>query len=274
VFLIVWKRAKQGRADIPGHIVASAWFRFYAELNFFVAPRYRQNMFEHACSQDASVKHMIEVFGVPHTEVALILINGESVDFTYRLREQDRVSVYPRFASLDFGMTLARKLQPPGPAAFVADAHLGRLARDLRMLGFDVLYRNDFSDDEIVSLAVQDERIVLTRDRDLLMRKPVKRGCYLYSIESDTQLLEVLRRYQLAEKAKPLSRCLDCNGLLESVSKEAVAQHLPARSAAFQNDFRRCKACGHVYWEGSHVARMRQRIAALLTVTCLSLPAA
>jgi hypothetical protein len=106
------------------------------------------------------------------------------------------------------------------------------------------------------------------------MRKPVMRGCYLYATASEAQLLEVMRRYRLAGKARPLSRCLDCNGLLEAVSKEEVAQHLPARSGAFQSDFRRCVACGHVYWEGSHVTRMRKRIAALLEVACMATPVA
>lgn len=254
--------------------MANAWFRFYAELNVFVAPPCRQRLFERTCSKDASVKHMIEVFGVPHTEVALILVNGEPVDFSYRLSDQDCVSVYPGFLSLGGDTPSPMLLQPAGRPAFVADAHMGRLARDLRMLGFDVLYRNDFSDDEIVRLAVEEERIVLTRDRDLLMRKPISRGAYLYSTDSDTQMLEIMRRYRLAEKAKPLSRCLDCNGILETVSGETVAQQVPARSAAFHDHFQRCKACGHVYWEGSHVTRMRRRIDSLLTVTCLAIPAA
>ncbi|WP_132257658.1 Mut7-C RNAse domain-containing protein [Paucimonas lemoignei] len=250
-----------------------AWFRFYAELNVFVAPPYRQRPFEHACARDASVKHMIEVFGVPHTEVALILVNGEPVDFSYRLCHQDCVSVYPGFLHLGDDAPMPILLQPAGPPAFVADAHMGRLARDLRMLGFDALYRNDFSDDEIVRLAVEENRIVLTRDRDLLMRKPIVRGAYLYSTDSDTQLLEIMRRYRLAEKAKPLSRCLDCNGVLETVSRKEVAQQVPPRSAILHEDFRRCEACGHVYWEGSHVTRMRRRIDTLLTVTCMAIPA-
>lgn len=244
--------------------MASAWFRFYAELNRFVAPARRQRDFQCHCAQDASVKHMVEALGVPHCEVALLLVNGAPVNFSYRLCEQDRVSVFPRFASLKPDAWSTVSLQPQGAPAFVADAHLGRLARDLRMLGFDVLYRNDFSDDDIVGIAVHGRRIVLTRDRDLLMRKAVERGCYLYATASDRQLLEVLDRYRLADQIQPLSRCLNCNGLLQSVPKHAVEQSLPALSGAYQQDFRRCSGCGQVYWEGSHVTRMRRRIAALL----------
>ncbi|RJG01860.1 Mut7-C RNAse domain-containing protein [Noviherbaspirillum sedimenti] len=243
--------------------MTSAWFRFYAELNRFVAPPQRQRSVERVCAQDASVKHMVEALGVPHTEVALILVNGRPVDFSYRLREQDHVSVYPRFACLMPAPPCA-SLQPSGHSVFVADAHLGRLARDLRMLGFDVLYRNDFSDDDIVRIAVQEQRIVLTRDRDLLMRKPVARGCYLYTIDGDQQLLDVMARYRLAGEIRPLSRCLNCNGLLAPVSRDAVEDDLPARSGACHQRFRRCAGCGQVYWEGSHVVRMRKRIAALL----------
>jgi len=253
--------------------VTRAWFRFYAELNRFLAPSQRQCGFEWLCSQDASVKHMVEALGVPHTEVALILVNGQPVDFSYRLREQDRVSVYPYFSCLKADAQPPVSLQPPGPPCFIADAHLGRLARDLRMLGFDVLYRNDFSDADIVSIAVQEQRIVLTRDRDLLMRKPVARGCYLHAIASDSQLLEVMARYRLAERIMPLSRCLKCNGLLEPVSRQAVAGDLPEHSGACQQHFRRCSGCGKVYWEGAHVTRMRKRIAALLAAMRPAIPA-
>lgn len=245
-------------------VMTRAWFRFYAELNWFVSPALRQRSFESACSRDASVKHMIEALGVPHTEVALILVNGEPVDFSYRLCEQDHVSVYPRFAFLNGDVQITEFLQPQGLPVFVADAHLGRLARDLRMLGFDVLYRNDFTDDEIVRIVLRDGRIVLTRDRDLLMRKSIARGCYVYATAGDRQLSEVMERYGLAGQIRPLSRCLKCNGLLEPVAREAVEPHLPARSGACQQHFRRCTVCRQVYWEGAHVKRMRGRIAALL----------
>lgn len=247
--------------------MTTVWFRIYAELNRFIAPALRQRSFERPCAPDASVKHMVEALGVPHTEIALILVNGNPVDFSYRLHEQDQVSVYPRFASLWHESPFPAFLQPQGLPVFIADAHLGRLARDLRMLGFDVLYRNDFADDEIVRLGMQEERIVLTRDRDLLMRKMIARGCYLHATGSEEQFSEVMERYNLAIQVRPLTRCLKCNGLLEAVARDAVARHLPARSGACQQHFHRCTACRQVYWEGAHVARMRRRIAALLAAT-------
>lgn len=248
-----------------------ARFRFYAELNDFLSPQRRQLAFEHPCASDASVKHMIEALGVPHTEVALILVDGVSVGFAYRLRHGERVSVYPAFTALD--MEQAVQLRPPwqDTPRFVADAHLGQLAKNLRMLGFDVLYRNDYSDAEVVRLAVDDGRIVLTRDRDLLIRKDILYGCYLHAIASEAQLLEVVGRYRLAGAARAFSRCLNCNGMLQSIPKEAVGHRVPQHSHRIYRHFYECQGCSQVYWEGSHVARMRARLAPVLDTAGISL---
>jgi uncharacterized protein with PIN domain/sulfur carrier protein ThiS len=243
--------------------VSTAEFRFYAELNQFLAPRRRQHAFMHACARDASVKHMIEALGVPHTEVALVLVNGSPVDMAYRIADGDRIAVYPHFRSFDADGTLPAQ-HGPEPARFIADAHLGQLARQLRMLGFDVLYRNSYSDAEVVRIALDQRRIVLTRDRDLLIRKDVLHGCYLHATDTDTQLCDILTRYHLAAQVRMFSRCLNCNGLLQPVDKEAVRARLPADSARHYQQFFACTGCGQVYWEGSHVARMRARMAALL----------
>ncbi|HJV86349.1 MAG TPA: Mut7-C RNAse domain-containing protein [Noviherbaspirillum sp.] len=239
-----------------GSIVAIAHFRFYAELNDFLAPSQRQSDFPYPLSRDASVKHMIEALGVPHTEVELILVDGVSVDFSHRLQDGEHVSVYPCFASID--VTPLMRLRPPvaGPARFVADAHMGQLAKNLRMLGFDVLYRNDYSDAELARLAASEDRIVLTRDRDLLIRKEIVRGCYLHSTASDAQVMEVIARFDLAQSARAFSRCLTCNGELRMVGKEEVGHRVPPHSRQFYDRFFECQECAQVYWEGSHVARM------------------
>lgn len=241
-----------------------AHFRFYAELNNFLAPAYRWRSFSHACARNASVKHMIEALGVPHTEVDLILVDGAPVDFAYRLGLDERVSVYPAFSNPD--LLLPASLRPPltGPARFVADAHLGQLAKHLRMLGFDVLYRNDYSDAEVTRLAVEEQRVVLTRDRDLLIRKDILHGCYLHSTCSETQLLEVIGRFHLASSVRAFSRCLSCNNLLCTVAKEQVAHRIPQHSRGVYERFYECRGCAQVYWEGSHVARMRARLVRIL----------
>lgn len=241
-----------------------AYFRFYAELNNFLAPWQRQQGFSHHCSRDASVKHMIEALGVPHTEVDLILVDGVSVDFSYRLRDGERVSVYPVFHSIDVTPLIRLRPASAGIDRFIADAHLGQLARNLRMLGFDVLYRNDYSDAEVARIAAQEGRIVLTRDRDLLIRKEIVRGCYLHSLACDAQMAEVLGRFRLAHAVNAFSRCLNCNGILQSVPKSDVQERVPAHSRRVYERFYECQGCAQVYWEGSHVARMRQRVARML----------
>jgi uncharacterized protein with PIN domain len=239
--------------------VVTAHFRFYAELNDFLAPMLRQRCFSRICSRDASVKHMIEAFGVPHTEVELILVNGEPVDFSHRLRDGERVSIYPCFAAL--GIVSPLPLRPPVPGTrFIADAHLGQLAKQLRMLGFDVLYRNDYSDAEVARIAVAEDRIVLTRDRDLLIRKEIVHGCYLHARNSDEQAREVIRRFDLAPSVRALSRCLSCNGVLRVVEKSEIEHRVPSHSRNVYERFYECDCCAQVYWEGSHVVRMRARV--------------
>lgn len=248
---------------MPENLV-TAHFRFYAELNNFLPSRQRQRCFSRHCSRDASVKHMIEALGVPHTEVELIVVNGASVDFSYRLRDQDRVGVYPGAAMAQVEPVVPLRPPPQGDERFIADAHLGLLAKQLRMLGFDVLYRNDYSDAEVARIASTEGRIVLTRDRDLLIRKEIVRGCYLHAVSGDAQLVEVVNRFRLARLARAFSRCLNCNGVLRVVDKSDVAHRVPGHSRNSYERFYECQGCAQVYWEGSHVARMRLRVARML----------
>ena len=205
---------------------------------------------------------MIEALGVPHTEIDLILVDGTPVDFSHRLRDGEQVGVYPALPALALD---APPLRPPARGLrFIADAHLGQLARFLCLLGFDVLYRNDYSDAEVARIAAEQERVVLTRDRDLLIRKEIVYGCYLHALERDGQVLEVMRRFRLAPAVRALSRCLSCNGLLRVVDKEAVAQRVPHHSRQAYERFYECDCCAQVYWEGSHVTRMRLRVEQVL----------
>lgn len=247
-------------------MLAIAHFRFHAELNNFLAPAQRQRRFSHPCSRDASVKHMIEALGVPHTEVELILVDGVPVDFSHRLRDGELVSVYPAFAAIDVSSLVRLRPPPDGANRFIADAHLGQLAKNLRMLGFDVLYRNDYSDAEVARIAAEEDRIVLTRDRDLLIRKEIVRGCYLHALSGDAQLLEVVSRFGLARTGRAFSRCLNCNSELRAVAKDEIEQRVPLHSRQIYECFYECSGCAQVYWEGSHVARMRIRLAQVLRV--------
>ncbi len=249
--------------DNSRHMV-TATFRFYEELNDFLAPDRRKREFTVPCAQAATTKHMIEALGVPHTEVELIMVNGESADFARQLEDGDRVAVYPRFEALDVTPRLRVRDYPLRETRFVADSHLGGLAHMLRMLGFDTLYDNHFHDDAIVAICALDGRIVLTRDRELLKRRAVTHGCYVHALESEAQLREVVERLDLARSAKPFTLCLYCNAPLRPVDKASVLDRLPPRVRECYEHFSTCDACGRVYWEGSHWRNMRRILDGLL----------
>ena len=256
----------------PGHepqasasACALATFRFYEELNDFLPHERRKRTFDYRCARAATVKNAIEALGVPHTEVELILVNGESVDFSHLVADGDRVSVYPKFEAFDIGPRLGGRERPLRRPRFVADAHLGGLARMLRMLGFDTLFRNDFEDDELCTVSIREERVVLTRDRELLKCRSITHGCFVHALRPREQLREVVQRLQLATSAQPFTLCLHCNLPLAPVDKDAIRAQLPLAVAHTYRRFHRCAGCDRVYWEGSHWQRMRELMAEVLT---------
>jgi hypothetical protein len=237
-----------------------AHFRFYAELNDFLPPERRFTEFAYSFLDVATVKDRIESFGVPHTEVDLILVNGESVGFTHRAKPGDRISVYPVFEAFDIAGLTRLRPEPLREPRFVLDTHLGRLAAYLRMMGFDARYGDARSDEELANVSRDDRRILLTRDVGLLKRGAVTHGYFLRSTNPGQQLGEVVRRFDLARLVSPFTRCLRCNARLIEAAKEEVAPRLPAQVAQLHEQFRRCPDCGRVYWEGGHYRRMRQLI--------------
>lgn len=239
-----------------------ARFQFHAELNRFLAPAHRSREFVHAVPEHASVKHMIEALGVPHTEVGAIAVDGRDVDFTYRIADGDFIEVHAAGTPGESASRVA--LRPAPEARFIADAHLGQLARDLRMLGFDTVYRNDYSDADIARIASEENRVVLTRDRDLLIRKDIVHGCFVHATKTEEQVVEVVRRFRLQQTVRTFSRCLRCNAELRTVNKAEVEHKVPPFSREAHEHFQECQGCARVYWEGSHVRRMRLRLARML----------
>lgn len=235
----------------------TATFRFYADLNDFLPPPLRGRSFDHLFRGRASIKDMVEALGAPHPEIELLLVNGEPVDFSYIVRGGDRISVYPFFRGLDVPATVSLRPEPPAIYRFVLDTHLGRLAAYLRLLGFDTRYRNDFSDERLAEISAREGRILLTRDRGLLKRSIVQYGYCPRQTDPKKQIVEIVRRYNLAEQADPFSRCVNCNGLLEPTSKAAILDRLDAETRRYYDDFSICRACGQIYWQGSHFERMR-----------------
>lgn len=202
-----------------------------------------------------SVKDLIETVGVPHPEVALILVDGDPVGFDHRVTGGERVAVFPPFHRLDLsGVTTVAP--PPVAPRFVLDVHLGTLTRRLRILGFDCWYRTDADDLELAEVAVAEERILLTRDRGLLMRSEITHGYCPRSDDPDLQLLEVVDRYHLSPRVEPFSRCVRCNGELRAAAPEDVREEIPPRTRREHDTFNRCTQCGQVYWPGSHRTAM------------------
>lgn len=238
-------------------------FRFYAELNDFLAPDRRHGAFTTQHPDTASVKHVIEALGVPHTEVELVLVNGESVDFDRQLADGDEVAVYPVFEAFDISPLLRVRTAPLRHTRFIADAHMGGLARLLRMTGFDTLYDNTYEDGQIEALAAQQHRIVLTRDRDLLKRRSITHGCYIHALKPSEQIEEVFARLDLARSARPLTLCLDCNTTLQPLARAEAIGRVPPGVAQRQAAFSTCGHCRRVFWEGSHWQRMQALIARL-----------
>jgi uncharacterized protein with PIN domain len=242
--------------------MVTATFRFYEELNDFLPRDRRGRTVATNCARAATTKHMIEALGVPHTEVELVLVNGVSVGFDRLLEEGDRVAVYPKFERFDISPLLRVRERPLRRLRFVADAHLGGLARLLRMAGFDTLYDNNFDDDEIERIAHEQERVVLTRDRELLKRRTITHGCYVHSLKAAHQLREMVDRLDLAASMEPFTLCLHCNAPLRDVPKAAVLDQLPPSVRELHEEFNTCDACHRVFWKGSHYKRMTALLAA------------
>lgn len=237
--------------------MVTAIFRFYEELNDFLPPARRRRDFSVPCARAATTKHMIEALGVPHTEVELVLVDGESVGFDRVLRDGERVAVYPKFEALDITPLLRVRERPLREPRFIADAHLGGFAHLLRLMGFDTLYRNAWHDDDLVQRALADARIVLSRDRELLKRRAITHGCYVHALRPQLQLREIFDRLDLARGAQPFTRCLACNAPLAPADKQTVLAKLPPKVRETHERFTICTGCERVYWEGSHWRRMR-----------------
>ncbi len=232
------------------------YIRFYEELNDFLPEEKRKTRFVHNYIDRTSVKDLIESLGVPHTEVDLILVNGKSVGFDYLINDGDYISVYPVFESLDISDVQHLRPKPLRTPKFIADVHLGRLARYMRMTGLDVLYDNSYDDEQIVKISLKERRAILTKDRGILKRSEVTHGYFVRSTKVKEQLKEVIKRFDLKNEIKEFTRCIECNTKLKRINKSKIINELPPKVAEWHNEFYRCPGCDKIYWKGSHYKRM------------------
>lgn len=230
----------------------TASLRFYAELKDFLDNENDSGLRIRSFDVAPSVKDLIESSGVPHTEVELITINGEPVDFGHRVEDGDLVNVYPVFESFDIAPIGSLRPEPMRVSRFLADNHLRKLARFLRLLGFDTAYDPSWQDPELVRISVEDNRILLTRDVELLKHGSLTHGYFVRSTDPREQVIEVVDRFQLDGSLEPFTMCITCNGTLREVDKPAVQAEVPAATFQVVDDYKRCADCGQVYWEGSH----------------------
>ena len=240
-----------------------ASIRFHAELNDFLKPGAHEKKSAYDVKKTRSIKDLIESVGVPHTEIDIIVVNGVSVNFSHQIHGGEAIEVYP--ASVPTHMEDAIHNAPPPLAEprFVLDVHLGRLAGYLRMLGFDASYRNSYSDPELLDISVKELRILLTCDRRLLMRKQINYGYFVRSRAPKQQVLEILRHYHL----KPVQsgrRCINCNGIILPVAKEAIESRLLPLTRKYYDEFYQCQNCHRIYWEGSHYSKMERLVEEIL----------
>ena len=237
-------------------IIHSACFRFYEELNDFLPENKRKQPFLYKFKGTPSIKDAVEAIGVPHTEIDLILIDGVSVCFDYLIHGGESISVYPVFESFDISEINHLREEPLRETKFIVDVNLGKLAHKLRFLGFDTLYENDLDDETIIELSLEQQRIILTRDKGILKNGKVTHGYYVRSDDPKQQAVEVVKRLQLEEGFKPFSRCSVCNGELHEVDKSEVKDLLQQDVLRDYENFLQCSGCSKVYWQGSHYDRI------------------
>ncbi|HEY3108567.1 MAG TPA: Mut7-C RNAse domain-containing protein [Chloroflexota bacterium] len=236
--------------------------RLYGDLGRF-APAGADEL-ERRLAEPTTTKDLIESVGVPHTEVELILVDGEPSSLGRLVGDGERVAAFPHLYALDGQTPMPLRPALAGPPRFVLDGHLGRLAGYLRMLGVDALYRRDASDDALAQMSAREGRVLLTRDRGLLKRSLVVHGYCPRSDDPERQLAEVVARFDLTRVAAPFSRCMLCNGQLEPVEKASVEARLEPKTRRYYDEFARCRGCERVFWKGSHHQRMERLLARVL----------
>ncbi len=235
-----------------------AGFRFYHSLNDFLSPVKKDARLAHSFTGLPAVKDAIETLGVPHPEVDVILINQQPAHLQTPLLPRAEVDVYPVLPSHIWPAGYSLAANPYGPAQFVLDVHLGKLARALRMFGFDAYYENSLDDKTIAAITAAEDRIVLTRNVGLLKHKAIRRGYWLRSQQPPEQLTEVIIYFNLIGSFRPFTRCMACNGLIEPVLKKDIDAGLLPKTRLYFNQFFRCLVCQRIYWQGSHYDRMQQ----------------
>ena len=242
----------------------TAHIHFHQPLQELLRSRNRESLQPIEFKGHQTIKHLVESMGIPHTEVGMLQVMDSRIGFGYLIISGDVVHVYPATAVQDHLSGMFKDGQMVIPGHFILDNHLGKLAGDLRMLGFDADYCNQYQDQELAESAIAQSRILLTRDRQLLMRKFIQYGYLVRSLDPDEQLLEILQRFNLSADINLFQRCMRCNHVLKPVEKKAIEHRLEPLTKKYFFEFKICTGCQQVYWAGSHVEKMEKRLAGIM----------
>jgi uncharacterized protein with PIN domain len=210
------------------------------------------------------VKVILDRIGIPPSVIDLILVNSNSVNLLHQLEENDLVSLYPVIETLNISSISKLREYPLRRARFVLDVHLGKLANHLRMLGFDTLYQNNFTDEILLSLSINECRILLSKDKSLLRNETLTHAYYIKGNNPQHQLEEILERFDLYELATPFTRCIECNSLLQYVDKKTILSRIPSKVKEWCDEYLLCVSCDRIYWKGSHYQHMNTFIQKVL----------
>ena len=237
-------------------IMIDITIRCYAELNDHLLPEQRYTNFRISLPSILSIEELCNQLHIKSDEVDLVLVNGHSVDLTYQIKQDDYISIYPVFESIDIGSVTNVRDVPLRQVKFVLDVHLGKLARHLRLFGFDTLYQHDYSDDVLLNISLSQHRILLSRDASLMSNKLLTHAHLINNTNPRLQLIEVLKYFDLFNLCNPFSRCIECNSLLQPVPKEDIILRIPPLVKEWCNEYQICAPCDRIYWRGSHFQKM------------------
>ncbi len=225
---------------------------FHGDLFLFLGRDQRKNShIETPLDRRTSIKDFLEALGIPHSEIYRLTVGEREKDFNYIVEDGDLIEVFP-FPSPVNPMLETLLRSPVTCTSFAVDANVSKLARYLRMAGFDAFCDLQMADKELAERAVREERILLTRDRALLKRKIVVHGRLIRSVKPADQLREIVSLYGLRNRIKPFSRCMDCNEILRQADKESIAGRLEPLTRKYFAHFSICPACERIFWPGSH----------------------
>jgi uncharacterized protein with PIN domain len=159
------------------------------------------------------------------------------------------------------------KLPSDETIRFVVDANVGKLARWLRMLGYDTLYFNDIDDGELVKIGLKQKRIVITKDTQIMLRRVVTDGRVRAVLITDDdprdQFHHIANEFKL-NRAKQFTRCLECNEVLVHRSRDEVKELVPPYVFQTQTQYYQCPECERVYWRATHWQHMTQELSGLM----------